>query len=145
MVEKTDVPVIDTEQLLAEKKGTNKSDGNRKMSYRDRQQHFQERKEELAKREETRVVYARTQDIRGLISVISIGDVALRRLRDGFGIRYDVNEATDKIANFNKVSKDLVKVVADICKTVGLDFKLPKWASDYQADAEEEKSNKPTV
>lgn len=129
------IPVVDTEELLAAKaKESSKGGGVRNsVSYKERQQHFQERKEEMAKREETRVVYARTQDIRGLVTVISIGDVALRRLRDGLGIRYDVNDAAEKISDFNKVSKDLVKVVADICATVGIDFKPPKWAVDDQA------------
>lgn len=133
-----EVEVVDTEKLLANssKKG-GKGGG---LSFKERQQHFQERKEELAKREETRVVYARTQDIRGLVNVISIGDVALRRLRDGLGIRYDVNQAAEKISDFNKASKDLIKVIADITAMVGIDFKLPKWAQD-----EEESKSSPKV
>jgi type II secretory ATPase GspE/PulE/Tfp pilus assembly ATPase PilB-like protein len=89
-----------------------------------------ERKESFAKRDDTVVVRAASMDIRLLAFALNPADIALRRLRDGMGIRYELNDVADKIAKFNTAAKDMIKVITEICKTAEIDYKPPQWAKE---------------
>ncbi len=109
----------------------------KKMSFEERQKMFQERKEKLIKRDNTRVVFARTRDTQALLALVQAGDLAIKRIRDGMGINYDIAEASEKLTVYNSAIRAYAEIVDDLCKYTGVDFKVPKWMRDDDENGEE--------
>ncbi len=95
---------------------------------------FKQRKEEMAKKENTRVVYARTRDTQGLLAIAQAGDLAVKRVRDSMGITLSVEEASRMLEEYNTVVREYARVVVQIAEKMNVTFRAPKWIlpEDYK-------------
>ncbi len=101
---------------------------------KERLEAFKQRKEEMAKKENTRVVYARTRDTQGLLAIMQAGDLAVKRVRDSMGITLSVEEASKMLEEYNNAVREYARVVVQIAEKMNVTFRAPKWIlpEDYK-------------
>ena len=84
------------------------------------------RKKELAERDGTVVVWGRTPDTRIAYSLLNAIDLALNRLRNGMGYKYDIQITADSISKYNKILKELAEFAENVCKITGVEIRMPR-------------------
>lgn len=87
---------------------------------------IRDRKKRLAEKDETVVVWGRTSDARIAYALLNGIDLALKRLRDGMGYKYGVEEAASAIKTYNELLKDMAEFAENVCKLTNVEIRMPK-------------------
>ncbi len=90
-------------------------------------QAMQERKETLAKQRETRVVFARTRDTEAALAVVQSADRAMNILRRNAGLRFSFDKVAKYVDEFKNAVLALHEVTDEMCKEVGIPYRVPAW------------------
>lgn len=93
-------------------------------------QAMQERKEQLAKQRETRVVFARTRDTEAVLAIAQAADRALNRLRRNAGLQYPFDKVAKYVEDYKNAILAMHKVVDDMCKYAEVPYRVPAWVRD---------------
>lgn len=93
-------------------------------------QALQERKEQLAKQRETRVVFARTRDTEAVLTIAQAADRALNRLRRNAGLRYPFDKVAKYVEDYKNAILAMHRVVDDMCKYAEVPYRVPAWVRD---------------
>ena len=84
------------------------------------------RKKELAEKDGTVVVWGRTSDTRIAYSLLNAVDLALNRLRNGMGYKYDIQVTADAISEYNEILKRLAGFAERVCEITGVEIRMPR-------------------
>lgn len=85
-----------------------------------------ERKLDLAKERDTRVVVARVNDTHLLLDIARSLDKGINSMRKGMVTRYDAKTVVDLLDEFMTAARALDAVAAKICKLTQLPYSAPK-------------------
>ncbi len=103
-------------------------------------QERQERRINLAKERNSRVMIVRSNDTHELFNIATSIDKAMRRLRDGMGLQYSFEDGELFIKEYNNILYDFNDYAKRICKLTNIKYKEPKiFKKKEQTEKETEK------
>ena len=107
----------------------------------ERMQAFQERKMELAKQRDSRVVIVRTRDFEAILNIARAADRALNILRRNAGIRFDFDEVAKHVERFKKALIELHRATEEICRTTDTPYRAPAWLAEELGEGSADNQN----
>jgi len=130
------MPALEEIEKLKGEKKSKGSEAGRQATFQERFRERQERKVNLAKERNTRVVFARTRDTGNILNIVAAADKAVERLRSGMGYRYSVEEVANLLEEYKGIILQLSDITQKMCEKTDIPYRMPEWIKDIRGTKE---------
>ncbi len=119
-------------EIEKQKEQRGKNSTGEQTAFQERVREIQERKVNLAKERNSRVILTRTRDTLNALGIMAAADKAVARLRAGMGYQYDFQEVANLIEEYKSAILQLSEITQKMCEKTDIPYRVPRWVKSIK-------------